>query len=215
MKRAPSGPLSCVLLVMALVTLDWISSASVLVGAKALASTAGDAEAPLEDPALKPPVYWLGDTFAPANGLPPLSLAQAFSVTSPIEPPEARAGLLYTNRLDFDHAELVELFLWTPREWKARVKERLPFEIHCTKTRGVDLAGGHAVIYAGRRPGGRCGEHGPKNFAAIASFPGVVITAERTDTCEDCRGHVDRPYNSFKGIATIVRGLQLRPQPVS
>jgi hypothetical protein len=172
-----------------------------------------DTEVALEDPALEVPVYWLGSTFGPVRGLPRLRLAQTFSTTR-ANTGGARVGLLYTDHLSFDRAEMVELFHWTPQQWKSlRAKEDLPFEMQCAKPHKLDLPHGKATVYVGQRPGWRCGERGPKAYAAVIRFPGVVITAERDDTCEDCSGRVDRPYNSFKGMATIARGLALRQRP--
>jgi len=171
-----------------------------------------DREVALEDPALELPVYWLGDPFTPANGLPRLFLTQTFSSTQPFP----GAALSYTNRLSFDHAEFVELGIWTSQEWRAfRAEEGLPFYFHCAKPHRLDLPDGSAVVYAGRPGGRRCDEHGPREYGAVVHFPGAVVTVERLDTCEDCFGKVERPYNSFKGMATIVRGLapRLRPAP--
>lgn len=169
-----------------------------------------DTEVGLENPELEIPVYWLGRTFAPGPGFSHLLLAETFS-RSGGSSGEADAALLYTDHLSLDHAETIELKLWTPRNWKAlRAREGLPFELHCAKTRRLELNGGRAVLYAGRRPGWRCGEHGPKAYAAIVRFPGVVITVERDDTCEDCGRRLDGPYNSIEGMATIARGIEFR-----
>jgi len=171
-----------------------------------------DREVPLEDPALELPIYWLGDPFTPANDLPRMFLTQTFSTTHP----SPGAALSYTNHLSFDHAEFVELGVWTPQEWRAfRAKKGLPFEFRCSKPHGLDLPVGGATVYSGRRWGWRCDEHGPREYGAVVHFPGAVVTVERLDTCEDCFGHVERPYNSFKGMATIARGLAPRVRPAS
>jgi hypothetical protein len=166
----------------------------------------------LEDPALQVPVYWLGKTFAPGRGLARLRLADTGSTTRP-DPRDPRVSLLYTDRLSFDHAETVELDLWTPRQWKAlRANEGLPFEMHCEEGRAVDLPRGRAIVYAGLHPGWRCRQRGPKVHAAVIHLPGVVITAETKEICDTCFGGVsDGPYNSFRGMAIIARGLTPRP----
>jgi hypothetical protein len=173
-----------------------------------------DTEVALEDPALEVPVYWLGRTFTPGNGLARLRLAEAFSSTRQ-DPREPRVSLLYTDRLSFDHAETVELDAWTPRQWKARLRKKgLPFELHCEKARELDLPSGHAVVYTGLHPGRRCDERAPKIHAAAVHLPGAVVTMETGEICDICVGAADGPYNSFKGMAAIARGLALRPKPV-
>jgi hypothetical protein len=174
-----------------------------------------DTEVPLEDPALEVPVYWLGSTFAPGKGFARLRLAEAFS-TRGGSPREPRVGLLYTDRLSFNHAETVELDLWKPRHWKSRLKRSgLPFEQHCVKTRRLDLPGGRAVVYTGLHPGWRCNQRGPKVYTAVIRFPGVVIAAETREVCDRCIGAAEGPYNSFRGMATIARGLAPRLKPPS
>lgn len=175
-----------------------------------------DTEVALEDPALQTPVYWLGRTFAPGRGLARLRLAEAYT-NAQGDFDDPRAALLYSDRLSFDNAEAVELDLWTPRQWKNQhSKKQLPFELHCEKTRSLDLAGGRAVVYTGLHPGWRCRQRGPKVYAAAIHFPGVVVTAETRLICDTCSGGVsDGPYNSFRGMATIARGLVPRLQPSS
>jgi hypothetical protein len=174
-----------------------------------------DTEVGLEDPALQVPVYWLGRTFVPGRGLARLRLAEAYS-NAQGDFDDPRAALLYSDRLSFNHAEAVELELWTPRQWKNQLaNKRLPFELHCEKTRSLDLAGGRAVIYTGLHPGLRCRERGPKLYAAAIHLPGVVVTAETRSICDTCVGAADGLYNSFRGMATIARGLVPRLQPTS
>ena len=174
-----------------------------------------DTEVALEDPALQLPIYWLGRTFAPGRGLARLHLAEAYSNTQG-DFDDPRVGLLYSDRLSFNHAEAVELDLWTPRQWrKQRAKKQLPFELHCEKTRSLDLAGGRAVVYTGLHPGLRCRERGPKLYTAAIHLPGVVVTAETRSICDTCVGAADGLYNSFRGMATIARGLVPRLRPNS
>ncbi|HYG96029.1 MAG TPA: hypothetical protein VD741_02880 [Solirubrobacterales bacterium] len=175
-----------------------------------------DTEVALEDPALQVPVYWLGRTFAPGRGLPRFRLAESYSgAEGGFDDP--RVGLLYSDRPSFDNADAVEMDLWTPRQWKKqRAKGSLPFELHCEKTRSLDLALGRAVVYTGMHPGWRCRQRGPKVYAAAIHLPGAVATVETRSICATCAGGVsDGPYNSFRGMATIARGLAPRLQPAS
>jgi hypothetical protein len=175
-----------------------------------------DTEVALEDPALQVPVYWLDRTFAPGRGLARLRLAEAYA-NAQGDFDDPRAALLYSDRLSFDNAEAVELDLWTPRQWKRqRAEGRLPFELHCETTRTLELAGGRAVVYTGLHPGRRCGRQGLKVHAAAVHLPGAVVSVETRSICDTCAGGVpDGAYNSFRGMATIARGLVPRVRPSS
>jgi hypothetical protein len=174
-----------------------------------------DTEVALEAPALEVPVYWLGRSFASGQSLPRLRLGDTTSTGYPsIRFP--RVNLFYTAPPRSGRGEAVELDLWLPRHWRARrAKAPLPFEMHCRKTRRLDLPRGRMVVYAGLHPGLRCGQAGRKVHAAVIHFPGVVITAETLSFCEVCFGAGTGPYNSFKGMAAIARGLERRFQPAS
>jgi hypothetical protein len=172
-----------------------------------------DTEVGLENPELQIPIYWLGSSFAPGFGFSHLRLAQSFSIATP-SPADPSAALLYADHLSLDHAETIELKLWKPQHWELTLElNGLPFAQHCSKLRRLDLPGGRAIIYSGLHPGWRCGEKGPRGYAAVIHFPGVVVTVERDDTCEDCSHRLVGPYRSVEGMATIARSLVLRPQP--
>jgi hypothetical protein len=169
-----------------------------------------DTEVALEDPALQVPVYWLGRTFAPGQGFARLRLGGTSS-TAQLSLHRPHVSVFYADRLSSDRAEVVELDSWAPRQWKAHIRKKgLPFEQHCAKTRELDLPGGRAVIYAGLHPGWRCDQRGPKVHTAVIRLPGVVVTAATMKVCKDCFGPGKGPYNSFRGMATIARGLALR-----
>jgi hypothetical protein len=172
---------------------------------------------PLEDPALKLPVYWLGGTFAPGHGLHPLRLYGTGSMPrgAPGSRTNPRATLLYVDRPNVEGAEGVEMDIWTPRQWEAHAPNwPPPLTLRCRKTRQLDLPRGHAVLYRGVEPGWRCRDRRRKvEHVAVVHFPGVVITVETNRNCASCFGAEPGPYNSFKGMATIARGLELRPQP--
>jgi hypothetical protein len=172
---------------------------------------------PLEDPALRLPIHWLGRTFSPGHGLRPLRLYETSSTTrgglgTRTNP---RATLLYVDRPNAEGAEGVEIDIWTPRQWGARAPHwPPPFTLRCRKTRRLDLPRGHAVLYRGVEPGWRCRDRRRKvEHMVVVHFPGVVVTAETNRICATCFGAEPGPYNSFRGMATIARGLAPRPHP--
>jgi hypothetical protein len=177
---------------------------------------ADDTVVPLEDPGLKLPVYWLGRTFAPGHGLRPLRLYETGSMPrgalgSDTNP---RASLLYVDRLNVEGAEGVEMDIWTPRQWEAHAPHWPPFTLRCRKTRHLDLPHGQAILYRGVEPGWRCRDQQRKvEHMAVVHFPGVVVTAETERICATCFGAEPGRYNSFKGMATIARNLELRSPP--
>lgn len=175
-----------------------------------------DTEVPLEDPALRVPVLWLGRTFDPGQGLPRLQLAESRSHARAKR--GARVSLLYADRLDFEHAEAVQIDTWTRGQWRElRGSRRPPFSLRCVKTRRLNLPRGRAILYRGAGPGYSTCRGRRKGFGhmAVVHVDGVVLVARPLAICEVCFGPGDGPYNSFRGMATIARGLALRPEPVA
>lgn len=172
---------------------------------------------PLEDPALRLPIYWLGRTFAPAHGLRPLRLYETSSTPrgGPGTRFYPRATLLYLDRSSVDGAEGIEIDVWTHHRWRTlRSPWRPPFPLQCGKTRLLDLTRGHAVLYSGVEPGRRCRDRQlPVAHMAVVHLPGAVLTVETMRICARCFGVGRGPYNSFRGIATVVRGLEQRIRP--
>lgn len=170
-----------------------------------------DSEVPLEDPALRVPVYWLGETFEPGHGLPRLRLAESESIAKDdLEDP--RVTLLYANRLGSQPAQGLEIDTWTRRQWRERREFRQPpFSLSCRKTRRLDLRRGYAVLYRGVEPGFACrGPRRPFGHMAAVHVDGIVIVAATRSFCENCGAAANGPYNSFHGMATIARGLERR-----
>lgn len=176
---------------------------------------ADDSEVALEDPALEVPVHWLGRRFAARRGLPTLHLYDSVSSTEP-RLSSSRAFLFYTDRRNLEHADGVFLNLWTPRQWRRLQAsgKSLAGSLHCETSHKLSLPAGRAIIYSGYE--GRqieCGSRAPRKFSARVYLPGVVVTAETTTVCAVCFGPGRGSYNSFKGMATVARGLQLRVTP--
>jgi hypothetical protein len=176
-----------------------------------------DGDVPLDDPALEVPVYWLGLNFKPGHGLPSNRLFDAF-VPEPHSPTgkssigleEAPGSVLWLRYFNF------AVNSWSPTTWPLYLEapvSRVLTTWHCTKTRTLALAsGGTATIYGGyRRNYRRCPDKAPSAFTAWAEIGGMHIVVNSPWSPSDI---FHTPYDSFAGMEAIVRGLELRPQPV-
>ncbi|MFL5901932.1 MAG: hypothetical protein ACJ75S_12140 [Solirubrobacterales bacterium] len=177
-----------------------------------------DIEVPLDDPSLTTPVYWLGRRLSPRPALPALQLIDTASTSRPSRR-IPRASLLYVNRLNLNHAEGVNLNLWSPRQWtrlKARKGELPGLPPRCgTAMRRLSLARGHALVYRGvQGQRGRCEDRRHRVYTARLHLGQVVITVGTQSICAVCVGAGTGSYDSLHGMETIVRGLRLRPKPV-
>jgi hypothetical protein len=171
-------------------------------------------EVALEDPALDVPVYWLGRRLAPRRGLRQLLLVNAASTTGRA-PRVPRVNILYSDRFNLNHAEGVNLNLWSSRQWKQLMARRgkLPASLPCENaTAGrVSLPHGRAVIYSGSEAsGGKCPRHGDPSYAARVYLGRVVLTAETMSICASCAGPGSGGYDSLAGMRAIVRSLARR-----
>jgi len=168
-----------------------------------------DAEVPLDDPALKQPVYWLGRNFKP-TGLSPTRLADADTFASQTEREKTgkEIRLAYENA-DSDYLVIDE---WNPRQWQVFQKSKLSHTLvswHCTETRTVQLPEGTATIYAGyKRDYRKCPTGPPTSFTARASLPGAFVSVETPFTLHFA--FPSRIYNSYEAMETILGGLTLR-----
>jgi hypothetical protein len=176
-----------------------------------------DAEVALDNPKLERPVYWLGRELAPGSGLPRLKLR--FSATGPGRTPaRQRAELSYADGpLPGDSAGIA-LTVLTREEWKRHRNDRYgPATIpvpRCATKRAVELPRGRAIVYrtyASASPG--CPRQ-RSAFLAQAFIGKSVIAAASFKGCATCTGQQRNPYNSFKGMSTVVRGLVERPKAV-
>jgi hypothetical protein len=173
-----------------------------------------DAEVPLDDPALKQPVYWLGRNFKPA-GLSPSRLegADTFASLTGREKTGEETRLAYETA-DNDYLVVDE---WDPRQWKVFRKSKLSHTLvswHCTETRTVQLPEGTATIYVGyKRDYRKCPAGPPTSFTARAGLPGVFVSVETPYTL-----HFAFPggaYNSYAALETILTGLAPRAKRTS
>jgi hypothetical protein len=169
-----------------------------------------DREVALDDPALRLPVYWLGRSFRPGNGLPELRLYDALVGELPY--PGASPG----QGVKIDYERGVTLDLFEPAAWQ-RVRRtklgRLVWGSPCARSRRIELRGGYALIHAGYgvEPGGRCPSAPPDRYVAHVYFDGVVVVVNMA-YCYMCapRPQEPDPYDSDKGMAAIARGLVRR-----
>jgi hypothetical protein len=140
---------------------------------------------PLENPAIRLPIYWLGRSFDPGAGAAPLSLSAAHG---PLLEGEAPPGTKL--ELWYDQGAL-RLGTWTAASWKLYRGEKLGHELldwHCTKTKRLPLAGGGATIYAGYAKNfASCPGKAPDVFAAVVELGGVVL-GMNLPSCYTCLG---------------------------
>jgi hypothetical protein len=174
--------------------------------------TAADADnslVELDDPRLRTPVYWLGEKFAPSHGFPSTRPYFAFGRS------------LFGSRkasAEFVVGYTAELLLigWTRSAWARIVKEtdRHDWTWRCTRSRRVKLRQGHAVVYAAYDKNyAICPNRPPRHYFAHA-FIGRAMVGINDGVCgpQQCSApYFSRPFNSFRGMAAVVRGLQVRP----
>lgn len=174
---------------------------------------ADDIEVPLEDPALKMPVHWLGRTFIPASGFPAMKLADSSSSTGPAGD---RVGLFYAVHPIGPHSEGLFVDLWSAKRWKRLQARGRPFpsSLRCLTVHKASWIRTGTAILRGFEPYDRhCRDRRHRAWALRVRFSRVIVTAETVDICATCAQAGTGPYDSFKGMATIARGLELRPRP--
>ena len=170
-----------------------------------------DAEVPLDDPALKQPVYWLGRDFKP-SGLAPtrLKYVDTFTSQSGREETGKEVRLQYESA-DGDYLTVDE---WNPPQWQVFKKSKLSHTLvswHCTKARSVQLPEGTATIYAGyKRNYRKCPSAPPTSFTARAALPGIFVTLQAPNGLHFAYG--GEVYGSYGAMEAILGGLTPRPK---
>jgi hypothetical protein len=174
---------------------------------------ADDTLVELDDPRIGVPVYWLGAKFSPGHGLPPARASVATGrglsdlLSHPLQGTPAYA-IFYTHRL------LVGA--WDRPDWSRLLettRSAPAWAWDCTRSRRVRLPRGHAIIYgAYEKDYERCPSRPPEWFFANA-FIGNTVVAVNTPICgaRRCSPYFSDAYGSFRAMATVVRGLQVRP----
>jgi hypothetical protein len=180
---------------------------------------ADDSETALDNPGLKRPVLWLGRSFSPGHGLPRLRLEGAFALPGAGNGARQRAILGYRYGTSRKRWTQVSLNVWTEEDWSrrrgGRPRSAAPAARRCAHARRVDLRRGSAVLVgAYRRLGksGPCPQRPPDVYRARAFIGRSVVAVELLDVCATCARPGVGPYNSLKGMRSIVRGLRVRPQ---
>jgi len=178
-----------------------------------------DGEVGLDDPQIDVPVYWLGRTFKPGNGMPPNELFESYwrgkpeaekSGSGRFFSPQAPAGPLTIRYYNF------RLDTWTPSTWRVFAgskSARVLTTWECTEIRTIKLPGGSATIFGGyARDFKDCPSKPPSVFTAWVNLGGVKVVVNPPESPDG--GLFSTPYSSFAGMEAIARGLKLREQPL-
>jgi hypothetical protein len=170
-----------------------------------------DSEVRLDDPALKFPVYWVGNPFQVPGG-PPVELEH---VTAGDGPP----GLKFQLEYELLETNGFTISGWTRRSWKSFQRSGLwkaNRAARCTRKTEVDLERGHGVIYGAYhaerlRP---CPRRSPDLYYAIAHLGRMVIGVNLANCLTCIPGSSVGAYSNLRGMKAIVRALQVRPKPI-
>ncbi len=174
-------------------------------------------EVSLDNPESNFPIHWLGRTFRPGHGLPATELAQAAG-PYPVRslPPRYRPDTWAPQgRLHYANGPI--LTLWGLPAWRRFTGNRAGRAIPskpCSTSQPLELARGRAIIVSTRfSPFAGCRKRGAPYYFAYA-FIGKTVIGVNLPGCEHCSLPGFGPYNSLKGMKTILRGLELRTRPV-
>jgi hypothetical protein len=177
-----------------------------------------DSEVALDNPGLRVPVYWLGKTFEPGHGLPPMVLEASSAGTSRAAR-IPKVGLAYADHPLRSRHEGLFVNAYSTQQWKrlqARDR-RLPASLTCGATvRKLKVPGGTALVFHGKEKLlGRCHKDERAAWTLRMHLHGLVFTAETIEVCDVCAEAGRGPYDSVRGMAAIARGLVRREPPVS
>jgi hypothetical protein len=140
---------------------------------------------PLENPAIKLPIFWLGRSFDPGDGGDPLPLTQAYGPLVEGEAPEGTKLELWYEQGAF------HLGTWTPESWSTYTAGKLGHVLlawDCTKKTSLAVPEGRATIYSGYDKNyGACPSRPPNVFAAVVERGGVVL-GMGLPACYTCLG---------------------------
>jgi hypothetical protein len=198
-----------------------------------------DTLVPLDNPALRMPVFWLGRAFRPGHGLRPVRLERAYG---PIE----RGGGPPWEKLELWYAGSLYLRAWKPTGWELFRKTRfgrLALGLPCARSTEFKFKRGQATILAshgmagpaeppppvkarrrarGQAIAGRgapyaarpqsCPDKPPNRFTAVVHIDHVVVAVNLPPSIPAASEPGYGPYNSVRGMKAVVRSLRLRPR---
>lgn len=159
---------------------------------------------PLDNPAVKLPVYWLGREFDPGDGAPiPLTSAYA-----PLQEEEAPPG----TRIELEYGEgLIRIGTGTDSSWSRYQQTKLGRELltwKCTRALTVPVPIGEATIYRGyAKDFADCPQRPPDVVSAVI-HSGRVVLGLNLPLCYTC---LESPV-SAEVLEAAALNLRLRPQ---
>lgn len=163
---------------------------------------------PLENPAIRFPVYWLGRTFRPGQGRPPSLLRDAYLPIGPGGGPPGIKALL-----SYDSFSLSTYTRASWKQWKSSSLGDLVRGWHCTNAVEIAVPGGSAIVYEGyAKDFAACPARRPDVFLAEVRLGRVVVGIDLPN-CEFCVEAGSGPYYSTPAMELIARSLRLRTRP--
>jgi hypothetical protein len=160
---------------------------------------------PLDNPAVKLPVYWLGREFDPGNGDAPIPLTSAYA---PLREEEAPPG----TRIELEYGEgLIRIGTGTEASWDRYQQTKLGRELltwKCTRAATLPVPIGEATIYRGyAKDFTDCPQRPPDVFSAVI-HSGQVVLGLNLPLCYTC---LESPV-SAETLKATAGSLRLRPQ---
>lgn len=159
---------------------------------------------PLDNPAVKLPLYWLGREFDPGGGSPPSPLTSAYA---PLGEGEAPPG----TRIELEDQGLLRIGTWTEAGWNRYTQTKLGRELltwKCTQTVAVPSPVGEATIYrAYAKDFDTCPQQPPEFFSAVI-HSGPVVLGLNLPLCYTCFENAASP----EVLEAAALDLRLRPQ---
>jgi hypothetical protein len=166
---------------------------------------ADDLLVPLDNPAVKLPVYWLGREFRPGGGLAPIRLTTAYAPLLEGEAPsETQVELEYGQGL-------LRIGTWSEAGWGRYTQTKLGRELlswKCTQATTVPSPVGEATVYGGYpKDFTTCPTRPPEVFFAVI-HSGPVVLGLNLPLCYTC---FESPVSAAV-LEAAARNLRLRPQ---
>lgn len=162
---------------------------------------------PLDNPAIKLPLYWLGRNFHPGGGHAPMPLTFAHGPLAEGQaPPGTRIELWYGGGA-------IRIGTWTRAGWNRYTQTKLGRILltwNCTQTTALPSSAGKgsAVVYRGyAKDFDDCPDRPPRVFAAVIHI-GRVVLGVNLPPCYSCLESIV----SGEVLAGVARDLRLRPQ---